>query len=130
MTSPRFSDSIQVAMVIRKVPAMSQGDNEDQMCTLVSGVTGISDVEVVIEAITSLIALLELDEKSLNVFSHSSKIVDLSEVELNPPDTTLNLLFLINEAVFEDIKKALSTRSRSSILEDPHDPFYRFVKNF
>ena len=95
---------------------MSQGDNEDQMCTLVSGVTGISDVEVVIEAITSLIALLELDEKSLNVFSHSSKIVDLSEVELNPPDTTLNLLFLINEAVFEDIKTALSTRSRSSIL--------------
>ena len=63
-----------------KMRATSQSDNVVRPYTLVNGVTRISDCEINIEAITSLVALLELEELSVDLFSQSLGNGELSEM--------------------------------------------------
>ena len=64
-------------------------------------------------------------------FDHSQKNEDLSEMVVIRPDIIeLNSASLLDEAVLEDTKVALSARTGSSILKDLHDPFYSLLKVF
>ena len=100
------------------------------MYTFVNGVTGVCEGTVNIEAIPSLSSLLELEEFSVDEFDHSLKNGDLSDVVVIQIDIIeLNSSSPLDEAVLEDTKAALSARSWSSILKDPHDHYYSLVKN-
>ena len=66
--------------------AVSQSDNNCQLCTLVNGVTGACDGTISLEAIPSLSSLLELEELSVDAFDHSLKNGDLSEVVVIRPE--------------------------------------------
>ena len=91
--------------------------------------TGACDDTIILEAIPSLSSLLELEELSVDEFDHSLKNGDLSEVVVIRPDIIeLNSSLLLDGAILEDTKAALSARSGSSILKNSHDPFYPLVK--
>ena len=108
---------------------MSQSDDDYQLYTLFSGVTGACDDAINPEAIPSLSSLLKLEELSVHEFDHSLKNGDPSEVVVIRPDIMdLNSSSLLDEAVLDDTKASLIARSGSSILKDPHDPFYSLVK--
>ena len=110
---------------------MSQSDDDCQLYTLVNGVTGACDGKISLEAIPSLSSLLELEELSVDKFDHSLINGDLSEVVIIRPDIIdLNSSSLLDEAVLEDTKAALSAHSGSSILKYPHDLFYSLANEF
>ena len=91
---------------------MLQSDDDCQLYTLVSGVTGACDGTISLEAIPSLSSLLELEELSVGEFDHSLKNGDLSEVVVIRPDIIeLNSSSLWDEAVPEETRAALSARS-------------------
>ena len=51
-------------------------------------------------------------------------------VVIRPDIIELNFFSLLDEAVLENTKAAPSARSGSSMLKDPHDPFYSLFKEF
>ena len=111
--------------------AVSQSDDDCQLYKLVNGVTGVCDGTISLGALPSLSSLLVIEELSVDEFDHSLKNGDLSEVvDIRPDIIELNTSSLLDEAVMEDTKAARSARSGSSILKDPHDPFYSLVKEF
>ena len=103
---------------------MSQSDDDCQLYTLVNGVTCACNVRISLTAIPSVSSLLELEELSVDEFDHSIKNGDLSEVVVIQRDIIeLSTSSLLDEVVLNVTKTALSARSGSSILVDPHDPF-------
>ena len=97
---------------------MSQSDDDCHLYTRVNGVTGACDGKISLEAIPSLSSLLELEELSVDKFDQSLKNGNLSEVVVIRPDIIeLNSSSLLDEAVLEDTKAALSARSGSSIFK-------------
>ena len=88
------------------------------MYTLVNGINGAFDRTASLEAKSSLGALLDLEELSVDDFSHSLKNGDLLEVVVIRSDIKeLDSTSLLDEAVLEDTKAVLSARSGSSILK-------------
>jgi len=58
------------------------------------------------------------------------KAGELAEVVMIRPEEELDSSSLMDEAVLEDTKDALSARSGASILKNPLDPFYPLVKEY
>ena len=94
----------------------SQSDTSEQVHTLVNGVTGNIEEEVSLAAIPSLHALTELNEISIDECGRAFKASNLSEMVVIRPMVELNSSSLLDEAVLDDTKAALSARSGSSIL--------------
>ncbi|CEG41756.1 reverse transcriptase [Plasmopara halstedii] len=92
--------------------------------------TGEEDGDVRLKAVPAVDALLELDELSLEEFGSALKAGDLAEVTIVRPDEKRNSSSLLDEAVLEDTKRVLETRSGSSILRNSLDPYYPLVKEF
>ncbi|KAG2811932.1 hypothetical protein PC113_g15724 [Phytophthora cactorum] len=95
-----------------------------------NGVTGEVDGDISLDSLPAVNTLLELDEISIAEFGEDLKAGDLAEVVVIRPEEELNSSSVVDEAVLEDTKKALSARRGSAILNDPSDPFYPVVKEY
>ncbi|KAG2765229.1 hypothetical protein PC116_g23300 [Phytophthora cactorum] len=67
---------------------------------------------------------------SIDEFGEALKASDLAEVAVIRPEEELNYSSVVDEAVLEDTKKALSSRSGSAILKDPSDPSYPVLQEY
>ncbi|KAG3082671.1 hypothetical protein PI124_g19669 [Phytophthora idaei] len=67
---------------------------------------------------------------SIAEFGEALKAGDLAEVVVIRSAEELNSSSIVDEAVLEGTKKALSTRSGSAILKDPSDPFYPVLHEY
>ncbi|KAG3104899.1 hypothetical protein PI124_g10116 [Phytophthora idaei] len=101
-----------------------------QLYTLVNGVTGEVDGDISLDSPPAVNALLELDDMSITEFGEALTAGDLVEVVVIGPEEELNASSVVDEAVLEDTKKALSARSGSAILKDPSDPFYPVLQEY
>ena len=100
--------------------------------SLVNGQTRETDGTVCLEAVPDLHALLELDELSMPELEEALKSGELAELVVIRPEEELELnsSSLLDEAVLDNTKKALSARCGSSILKDPSDPYHSLIKEF
>ena len=113
----------QMAAARRKAYAMSLSDTRDQLYLLFDGVTGHVEGEVSLAALPSLNVPLELDEMSVDEFSHTLKAGDLFDMVVFRPENELNSSSLLDETLLKSTKAALSARSGSTILQVPSYPY-------
>ncbi|KAG2959885.1 hypothetical protein PC119_g26575 [Phytophthora cactorum] len=97
-------------------------DCSERLYALVNGVTGGVDGDISLDSLPAVNALLELDEMSIAEFGEALKAGDLDEVVVIRPEEELNSSSVVDEAVLEDTKKALSAKSGSAIFKDPFYP--------
>ena len=93
-----------MAATRRKASVMSLSDTSDQSYTFFDDLTGHVDDEVGLAAFPSVTSLLELDEMSVDDFSHALKASNLSDMVVLRPDIELNPSSLLNEMVLESTK--------------------------
>ncbi|KAG3165261.1 hypothetical protein PC128_g19959 [Phytophthora cactorum] len=105
-------------------------DCSERLYALVNGVTGGVDGDISLDSLPAVNALLELDEMSIAEFGEALKAGDLDEVVVIRPEEELNSSSVVDEAVLEDTKKALSAKSGSAIFKDPSDPFYPVLQEY
>ncbi|KAG3191904.1 hypothetical protein C6341_g939 [Phytophthora cactorum] len=91
---------------------------------------GEVDGDISLDSLSAVNALLELDEMSIAEFGEALKAGDLAEVVVVRPEEALSSSSVVDEAVLEDNKKALSARCGSEILKDPSDPFYPVLQEY
>ncbi|KAI9988522.1 hypothetical protein PInf_021953 [Phytophthora infestans] len=101
----------------------------EQLYTLVNGVTGEVEDDISLDTLTAADALLVLDDMSIAELGEALKAGTLAEVVLLGSEEELNSSS-VDDAVLEDTKKALSSRSGSAVLKKPSDPFYSVVKEY
>ncbi|KAI9995156.1 hypothetical protein PInf_012203 [Phytophthora infestans] len=89
----------------------------DQLYTVVNGMTGEIEGDISLDTLPAVDALLELDEMSVAEFGEVLKAGDLAEVVLIIPEDELSSSSVVDDAVLEDTKKALSARSGSVKLK-------------
>ena len=110
--------------------AMLQSDNGDHLHTLVNWVNGISDGEISLDAIVSLYYRLEIVDMSIVAISQSYTNGELSEVVVVRPDIIkLNSYSILDEAILEETKAAMSARTGKSILNILTTPLIFWSRN-
>ncbi|KAG2775206.1 hypothetical protein Pcac1_g14229 [Phytophthora cactorum] len=105
-------------------------DCSKQLYTLVNGVTGEVDGDISLDSLAAVNALLELDEMSIADLGDFLNVGDLAEVVVIRSEEELDSSPVVDEAILEDTKKAVSARSRLAILKDPSDPFYPVLQEY
>ena len=96
--------------------SLHSDNSNNTLYTLVSGVTGRVDGNIILETLPSMEARFELDEMSDGEFSQALQAEELFDLVVIQTNVELHASSLLDESVLEDTKATLSARSGFAIL--------------